>query len=272
MSKLRSAFIVVSIGWLALIPLATFLVGRSSPKTAAGYGIRPRHVCDWQLGVSSATGALISPVWSFRCRSVLAVWASTRARPRRLHCSWFVQRSPKSSVPRAAKRAISWPGFGVARNALLVSAIPIATTLVVRVDHRRHSGELDTRGERSSTRRRCRLDRVHGGIRTRQSGYCKLTSRARDRRTNTIELARAVVRRLLGDPGRRPLVARATVERTDAADRPAADVRHRSGDSRPAVLAVSARPLGTAGRAHGVRRSGDRYSVLRGDCLRLRRG
>src|SRR5262245_1202880 len=107
------------------------------------------------------------------------------------------------------------------------------------MDDRRYSGELGSRCERSLTWCRCGLVRVHGGIKPRQSGYCKLTSRAGDRRTNAIELTCVVVRGLLGDPGRRSLVARATVERTDSTDCPAAHVCHRPGDSRPAVLAVS---------------------------------
>jgi uncharacterized membrane protein len=126
MSKLRSGFIVVSIGWFALIPFATFFVGRWSPKTTAGYELAfvtyeiGSLVCHQRPERSFHLFGVQMPV----CARCLGIYAGAAAAAALL---WLF--SDRRSEVSRHKRAISWPGFAVARNALLVSAIPIATTL-----------------------------------------------------------------------------------------------------------------------------------------------
>src|SRR4029453_12666042 len=166
-----------------------------------------RDLCDWKLGVSSATCTLISLVW---CSDAgLCSLSGHLCGCGRGGCTAVVvQRSPKGGVAPQTRHFVA--GLRCCEEYASRLRNTHRHDSRVRVDHRRHSSELDTRSKRSLTRRRCGLDRVHGGIRPRQSGYCKLTSRAGDRRTNAIELTCVVVCGLLGDPGCRPLVARAT--------------------------------------------------------------
>jgi Predicted membrane protein (DUF2085) len=125
MSKFRSGFVVVSIGWFALIPLATFLAGGASPETPAGYGL---------AFVAYAIGSLIChqrPERSFHmvgvqmpvCARCLGIYAGAAAAA----LLWLL--SDRRSVVLRNQSASSWPGFGLARNALLISALPIAITL-----------------------------------------------------------------------------------------------------------------------------------------------
>jgi Predicted membrane protein (DUF2085) len=125
MSRFRNAFVVVSIGWFALIPLATFLAGRASPKTPTGYGL---------AFMTYAIGSLVChqrPERSFHlfgvqmpvCARCLGIYAGAAA----VALLWLF--SDRRSQLLRHESAISWPGFGVARNALLVSGIPIAATL-----------------------------------------------------------------------------------------------------------------------------------------------
>jgi uncharacterized membrane protein len=124
MSKFRSGFVVVSVGWFALIPLATFLAGGASPETPAGYGL---------AFVMYAIGSLIChqrPERSFHmigvqmpvCARCLGIYAGAAAAA----LLWLFS-DRRSEVLRQG--AISWPGFELARNALVISAIPIAITL-----------------------------------------------------------------------------------------------------------------------------------------------
>jgi uncharacterized membrane protein len=126
MSKFRNGFVVVSMGWFALIPLATFLAGRASPKTPAGYGV---------AFVTYTIGSLVChqrPERSFHlfgvqmpvCARCLGIYAGAAAAAALLW--WFSDR--RSEVLRH-ESAISWPGFGPARTALLISAIPIAISV-----------------------------------------------------------------------------------------------------------------------------------------------
>src|SRR4029453_1629259 len=126
MAKFRTAFVVVSIGWFALIPLATFLAGRASPKTPAGHGL---------AFMTYAIGSLVChqrPERSFHlfgvqmpvCARCLGIYAGAATASALL---WLF--SARRSEVLRHDSAISWPGFGVARNALLVSAIPLAATL-----------------------------------------------------------------------------------------------------------------------------------------------
>ena len=125
MSKFRSGFAVVSVGWFALIPLATFLAGGASPETPAGYGL---------AFVTYAIGSLIChqrPERSFHmfgvqmpvCARCLGIYAGAAAAA----LLWLF--SDRRSEVLRHEGAISWPDFGLARNALLISAIPIAITL-----------------------------------------------------------------------------------------------------------------------------------------------
>jgi Predicted membrane protein (DUF2085) len=126
MSKLRSAFVVVSIGWFALIPLATFLAGRASPQPSAGYGLAlgtyviGSLVCHQRPERSFHLLGVQMPV----CARCLGIYAGAAAAAALL---WLF--SDRRSQLLRHESAISWPGFGVARHALLVSAIPIAATL-----------------------------------------------------------------------------------------------------------------------------------------------
>src|SRR5262245_2115960 len=126
MSKFRSAFIVVSIGWFVLIPLATFLAGRSSTNTTAGYGLAFMTygigglVCHQRPERSFHLFGVQMPVCA-RCLGIYGGAATTAA----LLWLFAIARNEVSHH----ESAISWPGFGVARNALLVSAIPIGITL-----------------------------------------------------------------------------------------------------------------------------------------------
>ena len=126
MSKFRSAFIAVAVGWFALIPLATFLAGRASPKSAVGYAV---------AAATYATGSLVChqrPERSFHlfgvqmpvCARCLGIYAGAAAAAALL---WL--RSGRPSEALRARSGIPWPGFGFARYALVVAALPIALTL-----------------------------------------------------------------------------------------------------------------------------------------------
>src|SRR5262245_8646685 len=107
MSKFRSAFIVVSIGWFALIPLATFLAGQSSPKTTAGYGLAAvmygigSLVCHQRPERSVHLFGVQMPV----CARCLGIYAGAAAAAALL---WLL--SDRRGEALGHESAMSWPG------------------------------------------------------------------------------------------------------------------------------------------------------------------
>src|SRR4029450_149706 len=112
-SKFRNGFVVVSIGWFALIPIATFFAGRGSPRTPAGYGVA---FVTYGLG---GLGWTQRPERSFHlfgvqmpvCARCLGIYAGAAATAALL---WLL--SDRRSEGSGHKRAISWPGVTVVRN------------------------------------------------------------------------------------------------------------------------------------------------------------
>ena len=160
-----SAFVAASIGWLALIPLATFLAGRASPQTSrSAMRSAARDLCVGSSCVISGRSdrficlGLQMPV----CARCTGIYAGAALSGSCLHAGYL---SATRVRRRAHTRHSGRAGLrAVAEDCACSSPrLPAAATLAIRVDDRRHARELDSRGERPADRRRRRLDRAVRG-------------------------------------------------------------------------------------------------------------